>query len=128
MAKKLIMLCIVLLAVAMAIPSSRAQIQTRGIDRVTNAIGSRLAPGRLNAMADQLDVRLQRAERLPTEGFENWIRLDYTGPERDPWGNWWYLQVGRRNYTVGSMGPDGQRGTDDDITVTRDLPPGPLRP
>jgi hypothetical protein len=128
MAKKLFLLIIVLFAVAMAVPSTRAQIQENGIDRVTNAIGARLAPGRLNAMADQLDARLQRAERLPTEGFENWIRIDYTGPERDPWGNWWFLQVGRREYTVGTMGPDGARGTDDDITVSRPMPSGPLRP
>jgi hypothetical protein len=72
-------------------------------------------------MADQLDVRLGRGEGLPGV-FDGWLRRDYSGPETDPWENPWFLDAGRRSYTVGSMGPDGEKGTADDITVTRDLP------
>ena len=74
-------------------------------------------------MADQLDVRLSRAEGLPT-GFEGWLRRDYSGVAQDPWDNVYYLQTGRRDYTVGSMGPDGVQGTGDDIIVKRRLPGG----
>jgi hypothetical protein len=121
MIKRLFMLCLLALAVGMAVPSTRAQIRDHTIVPVRNYIGGRLAPGRLDAMANQLDVRLGRGEGLPGGDFQAWIRRDYTGPETDPWGNPWYVTSGRSNYTVGSSGPDGEQGTDDDITVTRSL-------
>jgi hypothetical protein len=121
MLKKLFLLCILLLGVAMAVPSTRSEIQARAIKPVMDSIGARLVPRRLDAMANQLDARLGRAERLPADNFQAWVRRDYTGPEQDPWGNAWFLQVGRRDYTVGSMGPDGQQGTGDDITVRREI-------
>ena len=77
----------------------------------------------MNAMADQLDVRLGRAEGFPGN-FEGWLRRDYTGVHEDPWGNVYYLKVGGRDYTVGSAAGDGEQGTEDDITVTRRLPRG----
>ncbi len=121
MIKKLFMLMLAALAVGMAIPSSRAEIRARAVTPVFDAIGERLAPGRLEAMSEQLYVRLDRGEGLPG-AFEGWLRRDYSGPELDPWDNPWFLNAGRRSYTVGSMGADGERGTDDDITVTRDFP------
>ncbi|MBM4183148.1 MAG: hypothetical protein FJ207_02870 [Gemmatimonadetes bacterium] len=125
MIKKLILLCIVAFGVVMAVPSTRAQFQARAITPIMDSIGVRLVPRRLDAMADQLDVRLSRAERLPADTFGAWVRRDYAGPEVDPLGNAWYLQVGRRDYTVGSMGPDGQAGTGDDITERRSLQQAP---
>ena len=121
MAKKVLLFCIVVFAVAMAIPSTRAQFNEAAIKPVMDGIGTRLVPRRLDAMADQLDVRLGRAERMPTDNFSAWVRRDYSGPDLDPWDNPWFLQVGRRSYTVGSMGPDGELGTDDDITLTRNM-------
>ena len=118
MLKKLFLLVLATVAVAMAVPRSRQQIQDRVFTPITDEIGNRLVPRRLRVMADQLDVRLGRAEGLPGN-FEGWLRRDYSGPETDPWGNAWYLAQGRSSYTVGSMGPDGERGTDDDITETR---------
>ena len=123
MVKKLIMLLFVVLAVGMAVPSTRAEIEARAIQPVMDNIGKRIAPGRLEAMADQLDVRLGRAEGLP-ERFDGWLRRDYSSSEEDPWGNIYYLETGRRDYTVGSMGPDGIQGTEDDIRVTRQFPGG----
>ena len=123
MVKKLIMLVFVLLAVGMAVPSTRAEIEARAIKPIKDEMGNRIAPGRLEAMADQLDVRLQRAEGLP-DRFDGWLRRDYSSSEFDPWGNLYYLQTSRRGYTVGSMGPDGVQGTEDDITENRDFPSG----
>jgi hypothetical protein len=120
MFKKLIMLAFVALAVAMAIPSSRAEI-ANSFRPIKDGIGERLVPRRLAVMADQLDVRLGRGEGLPTV-FEGWLRRDYSGVPEDPWGNTYYIEPGRRDYTVGSMGPDGVQGSDDDITETRRLP------
>lgn len=123
MVKKLVMLLFVLLAVGMAVPSMRAQIEAKAIQPVMDEIGNRIVPGRLEAMADQLDVRLGRAEGLPGN-FEGWLRRDYSSSEFDPWGNIYYLQTSRRGYTVGSMGPDGVQGTEDDTTVIREYPSG----
>jgi hypothetical protein len=121
MIKKLFLLLLAVLAVGMAIPSTRSEIQSRAVTPVMDAVANRIAPGRLEAMADQIDVRLGRGEGLPAN-FEGWLRRDYSGPELDPWERPWYIESGRRSYTVGSMGPDGEQGTTDDIAVTRDLP------
>ena len=90
-------------AIAMAVPSSRQRIQDEVFTPITDDIGTRLVPRRLRVMADQLDVRLGRAERMPTT-FEGWLRRDYSGPETDPWGNSWYLRPGRTSYTVVEAG------------------------
>lgn len=123
MVKNLMMLGVVLFAVAMAYPPTRIQMEAALVQPVKDEIGRRLVPRRIRVMADQLDVRLSRAEGLPA-GFEGWLRRDYSGVEHDPWGNVYFLQTGRRNYTVGSMGPDGVQGTEDDITERRQLPGG----
>ncbi len=123
MVKRLFLLLFAVAAVAMAVPSSRQRIQDDVFTPIRDDIGARLVPRRLRVMADQLDVRLSRAEGLPTN-FEGWLRRDYSGPETDPWGNSWYLRPGRSSYTVGSMGPDGQQGTEDDIVETRNLQRG----
>lgn len=120
MVKKLIMLAFVALAVAMAIPSTRQQL-AESVQPIKNEIGERLVPRRINAMADQLYVRLDRGEGLPAN-FHGWLRRDYTGAPEDPWGSIYYLVAGRRDYTVGSMGADGIQGTPDDLTVTREYP------
>ena len=122
MVKKLVMMAFVLLAVGMAVPSTREQI-VDFVRPVKDEVGIRLVPRRITTMADQLDVRLGRAEGLP-DRFDGWLRRDYSGIPEDPWDNQYYLETSRRNYTVGSMGPDGVQGTDDDITVTRPLPGG----
>ena len=121
MIKKLILLLLAAFAVAMAVPSSRQRIQDNVFTPITDEIGRRLVPRRLRAMGDQLEVRVGRGEGLP-QSFESWLRSYYSGPEVDPWGNPWYLTEGRTSWTVGSMGPDGQRGTADDLTETRQVP------
>jgi hypothetical protein len=123
MVKKLIMLAFLVLAVAMAVPSSRERIEGSLVP-IRDEVGKRLVPRRINAMADQLDARLGRAEGLP-DAFDAWLRRDYSGAPEDPWGNYYYLIPGRRDYTVGTMGPDGVLGTDDDIAVTRRYPAMP---
>ena len=120
MFKKLLMLVFVALAVGMAIPSTRAQIAD-SVRPIKDEIGNRLVPRRLDVMADQLDVRLGRGEGLP-ENFHGWLRRDYSGVPDDLWEISYFIQAGRRDYTVGSMGADGIQGTEDDITVTRRYP------
>ena len=125
MVKKLMMVALVALAAGMAYPPTRAQIQANTMTPLMNVVGSKLVPRRLEVMADQLDVILERGNRLPqsADDFYNWLRVSYSGQPEDPWGNVYFLQIGRRDYTVGTVGPDGVQGTDDDYTVTRSLDP-----
>lgn len=120
MVKKILGAVIVLLAIGAAIPSTRARM-TEAMSPVIDGMKGRIVPRRLDAMADQLDARLRQGQGLP-QSWEGWLRRDYTGVPEDPWGNVYYLDTRRRNaYTVGSMGPDGEQGTDDDIIVRREM-------
>ena len=124
MVKRLFLLAAAVFAVGMAVPSTRAEIQANAFTPAKDAIGARLAPRRLRVMADQIDVRLSRGEGIPDQAFNSWVRRDYSGPETDPWDNPWYIVARRGSYTVGSTGPDGEQGSADDITETRNLPRG----
>jgi len=117
MIKKLFSTAIVAFGVVIAVPSLRADF-TAAVRPYVDDVKARFVPSRLRAMADQLDARLRRAEGLPA-GFEGWLRRDFTGSPQDVWGNVYYLEAGRRDYYVGSMGPDGVRGTEDDIVEPR---------
>lgn len=120
MLKRLFLLVLAVLGVAMAVPKYRVRLEALGRPYV-DQIRGKVVPRRLEVMADQLDVRLGRAEGFPTV-FEGWLNRDYTSSPQDPWGNFYYLVVGRRDYTVGSKGPDGKQGSADDITLRRRIP------
>ena len=122
MIKKLIMLAFVALAIAMVVPSTRAQL-LEAVKPVSDKIQGSLVPRRLDVMAGQVDYRLGRREGFP-EDWEEWLVDEFTGVPEDPWGNSYYLRPGRREYTIGSMGGDGEQGTEDDITLTRPVPGG----
>lgn len=121
MLKNVLFLLLFLFGVAAAIPSTRARLMNDVFHPIRDSINQRLVPGRLEAMADQIDVRLQRGEGFPGN-WEGWLRAEYSGVPEDPWGHTYYLVRGRRDYTVGSVGPDGEQGTEDDITLRRRIP------
>jgi hypothetical protein len=112
---KIILILLIVFGAAMAIPSTRAQLEDAAAP-VLNKFRSRIVPGRLEVMVDQLTVRLERGEGLPAS-WEGWLRRDYSSTAEDPWGNLYYIESGRRGFTVGSMGPDGLQGTEDDIRL-----------
>lgn len=43
--------------------------------------------------------------------------LDEDSPRKDPWGKPWRIECSGEQVSVGSDGPDGERGTPDDIRV-----------
>lgn len=116
---KLILLVIAVLGIGMAVPSTRAKMAGAAAPLV-NKVKAKLVPARLEAMADQLAVRVNRGQGYP-DHWENWLRSDYSGVPEDPWGNVYYLAQDRSGFTVGSNGPDGVARTPDDITVRRRL-------
>lgn len=119
MMKKIFTLLLVALGVAMAVPSSRARLVEEATPVLDN-FRARLVPSRLEAMADQLEARIGRGESFPSN-FEGWLERNYSGVPEDPWGRYYFLEVDRRRFTVGSLGPDGDRRTEDDIVVERPL-------
>ena len=116
---KIILLILVVLGVAMAVPSTRATLTEKAAP-VVNQFKAKLVPGRLEVMADQLEGRVNRGEGFPNN-WEGWLQRDYSSVPEDPWGALYYLQQGRGDFTVGSKGPDGVQGNEDDIKVTRQL-------
>lgn len=115
--RKILLFLLVLIIAAFTIPATRARVG-EFVNPVVDSFRAKLVPSRLEAMADQLDVRIQRGQGLPGN-FEGWLRRDFSSVPVDPWGNAWFLDSGRRGYTVGSLGPDGRKNTDDDIIVER---------
>ncbi len=116
---KLFTLLFVALAIAMAVPSTRARL-VEEVTPVMDNLRARLVPRRLDVMADQLAVRVGRGEGFPTN-FNGWLDRSFSGPPQDPWGNYYFLETRRDRFTVGSLGPDGQKNTADDITLDRRL-------
>ena len=116
---KIILLLILALGIGMAVPSTRAKMVDLAAP-VMNKFKAKLVPGRLEVMADQLEIRVNRGEGYPSN-WEGWLNRDYSSIPQDPWGALYYLQTSRSGFTVGSVGPDGVQGNADDIKVTRKL-------
>lgn len=119
MVGKILLVILLALGIAMAVPSTRATLMEKA-SPVLNGFKAKMVPSRLDAMANQLEARVRRGEGFPSS-WESWLDRDFTGDPKDPWGNVYYLQAGRRNFTVGSAGPDGVKGNADDIKLSRDL-------
>lgn len=121
MVMKVMGLMVALLVVGMAVPQTRVRI-IEGVSPVTNRVKAATVPSKLASMANQLEIRIRT--RGPLAGGEGpwrgWLRTTYSGAPEDPWGNLYYLDMGRRGgFTVGSMGADGEKDTTDDITEER---------
>ncbi|HSJ33274.1 MAG TPA: hypothetical protein VK933_17670 [Longimicrobiales bacterium] len=121
---------IVLLAVVWAIPEARNRIGVAALPLLERLgpVGERAAnPFRRWKARNEAEFFLRiisddRAEvrPLPEERlFKDWVlrRMpEETGV--DPWGSDYWLRRRGSTFTVGSSGPDRQRDTADDVTVT----------
>lgn len=116
---RIFFILIVALGIGMAIPATRAKM-TEAAAPYMNKVKAKIVPARLDAMADQLAARVGRGEKFPNN-WPGWLERDYSSSPQDPWGNLYYLEIGRNDFTVGSMGPDGKQNTPDDIKLRRRL-------
>lgn len=119
MIKKVVLLAVVALGIGWAVPSTRAALMEKAAP-VVDSFKTKITVRRLEAMADQLAARVNRGEGFPSN-FEGWLRREFASPSDDPWGTVYYLQTRRDGFEVGSAGPDGRSGTDDDIRHRRRL-------
>jgi hypothetical protein len=119
---------VVILAVIWALPPVRERLAVTAqpvLERLGPAGRAMIRPAQREAAKKQVTSiarvvasRLEEGERPPIGNLESWIRRHI--PElsgRDPWDRAYWLDEprGRRVYVVGSDGPDGLRGTPDDI-------------
>jgi hypothetical protein len=116
---KLIMMLIVALAIGMTIPRTRAMIEEE-VKPLVDHFKVKITAGRLKAMADELAVRVERGEGYPPD-WSGWLEMDFSGDPIDLWGHQYFMTHSQDGFTVGSNGPDGIRGTADDLEVKRDL-------
>lgn len=113
---KLILLLLLALGVALAVPSTRARITEPVIDRINLEI----TPRRLEMIATRLEEERSLGRPLPdAEGLETWLLRNTTLSPQDPWGNHYFVQERSDGFIIGSNGPDGRRGTPDDMTASR---------
>lgn len=118
---------VVILAIVWALPPVRSHVNAGALP-VLEKLGPRgealIRPARREAAKKQirsvlrvLDTDMETGRDLPTERtFQAWMRQRM--PElsgRDPWGNPYWLEGRPPHLVIGSSGPDGVRGTDDDI-------------
>lgn len=122
---------VVIMAVIWALPPVRERLAV-AVQPVLERLGpvgqAILRPAQREAAKKQITSitrviasRLEEGERPPVGSLESWIRRHI--PElsgRDPWNRpyWSDEPRGRRVYIIGSNGPDGVQGTEDDITQT----------
>jgi hypothetical protein len=117
MIKKLFYFAVLVLGVMMAVPAGRVKMADT-VRPFLDRAKVKMVPSRLQAMADQLAVRVGRGEGYPNN-WPGWLERDYSGVPEDPWGNVYYLKQNRNGFVVGSNGPDGLPGSADDLTLER---------
>ncbi len=119
MIRSLVVAAIVLLAVAYAVPTSRAWLVDAS-GPLSGQLKARLLPAKLEAMADELERQRPFLGDLPRgRAWEAWLRTEAPGQPEDPWGNLFYLRPDRDGFILGSRGPDGVANNQDDIWVRR---------
>jgi hypothetical protein len=116
---KLILALIVALALGLTFPESRAVILDRS-QPLLNPAYHWLTAQEMNQIVEDLEFLGQSQGRLPTARgeFDAWLDRRYPQERSryDAWGERYRLQVTGDRFIVVSAGPDGQFGTDDDIT------------
>lgn len=129
---KVVLVVLVLLGAAWGYPPTRTQMA-----HALLPVAERLGPAgeyvsrpvrRYNARTEisfVLDqIAMARTEGRPTptgRSFQEWLkaRVKTKNNGKDIWGNEYYLTVDGTTFTVGSVGPDGERNSPDDITKSK---------
>lgn len=80
--------------------------------------------GEMNRLARDLEQQERSSRWLPNPrggDWEGWLEREYQGGDAvtDAWGTPYTYQLTRDAFTITSFGPDQQRGTPDDLQVSR---------
>jgi len=121
MVTRILLVLVLIFVAAMYFPASRAAIVERA-GPVVNPVLEMSTEREMNNIANDLKIyQRENFERLPSERqFRVWVDDQYSGNGAlDAWGAAYEYQLEREVLELRSYGPDGLRGTDDDIVVTR---------
>jgi hypothetical protein len=127
MAKK-VLIVILLIGFAWAYPPTRARmaLYAQPVLERMGPVGDRMVlpiqryntRTEINFILDQIHLAKTEAKEIPDERtFHRWMskRILTKNNGKDPWNHPYYLIRVSGMFTVGSVGPDGQRGTGDDL-------------
>lgn len=131
MIKKLIVLLAVLAAL-WTIPAARERMASAAVpllERLGPSGQRLLAPAHRWAARHDVGELLKGMKQDALEGrrppdanaFSAYARSRLEDDGLDPWGRGYWLERQRRSVTVGSNGPDGRKGTADDITKSAEF-------
>jgi hypothetical protein len=124
---RILIAVIVILAVIWAIEPARLRVAGAAMP-VLEALGPvgefALRPARRMGAKNQarqitrtITIERNEGREVPdARSFDRWLTRRMPEDRLDPWGNAYWLDRRTNTLTVGSSGPDGERGTDDDIS------------
>jgi hypothetical protein len=128
---KKIIIVVVVIALIFAIPDVRSRVSTRAVpllERLGPIGAMLLTPARRSAthhevveIARLISADQQEGRPLPgdNENFTEWLQRRIVREDgKDVWGNPFWIRMTGVTVRVGSDGPDGKRGTGDDVTHT----------
>jgi len=122
---KYIFYFLIALGAALYFPRSRAVI-TDVAEPVLTPVLRWGTTNEVERIVEDLQNEVRTGRGLPQRGedFRRWMRENYQGESSrfDSWGSPYVLVLRRGSFQVLSPGPDGERGTPDDIAVSGERP------
>lgn len=116
---KMLLFVAMAIAAALYFPRSRAVVMDVAAP-VLNPMFTMATRSEMDKIAREVQTMDRTRGGLPDpRDFESWLETRYTGDAmRDSWGNVYVLVVRQDEFDILSFGPDGLRGTPDDIVLT----------
>lgn len=117
---KVLLVLLVVVAVALYIPESRAVVLD-GLSPVVDPFHEWRTQQEMSRMINDLEAERDVRAGFPAgdEAFMRWIgrRYSHENAEMDAWGSIYRLEVARDSFHVVSAGRDGEFGTDRDLRM-----------
>jgi hypothetical protein len=123
-------LVVLALAVLWALPGMRGRVSAAALpaleklgpagDVVVQPVRRMVAKARATGILRVIAADYNQGRPVPGESdFSRWLQTRLPDETSlDPWGRPYWLQRTRGTITVGSSGPDGRKGTADDVKQT----------
>ena len=123
MVTRLVLLIILGFAAALYFPDSRQMIISKAMPVIQPVL-----IGSAEREIEELSLSVRREARgitglPPTRSWDTWLLANFHGDATtDPWGKRYSYQAWADSFVIQSDGPDGRRGSADDIRVSHQRP------
>lgn len=118
---KFVVYILIALGAALYFPQSRAVVMGYAAP-VINPVLRWSTTNEMERIVGDLENEAQTRSWIPEPGeeFQDWMARNYQGEDSrlDSWDRPYVLDIGRREFRLLSLGPDGERATADDIVIT----------